>query len=93
MVPPPCQLACNLNFASQSMIAMLVSDAVQEGTAMREITPQSEDRADDPDWQTNFAALKESLRSKRDSNDRVGVITEDDKYGNETTPLDGLRRF
>jgi antitoxin (DNA-binding transcriptional repressor) of toxin-antitoxin stability system len=47
------------------------------------VTPQPHDRASDPDWQASFAALKESLPSKRGSGRRVGTITEDDKYGDD----------
>jgi hypothetical protein len=82
----------DFNFAlPKRIVAMLICDAVQKGNAMREIPPQPEDRANDPEWQANFAALKERLRSKRGSGYGVGIITEDDKYDNDA--LDGLRRF
>jgi len=55
----------------------------KNGRPVAKITPQSEDRANDPEWRANFAALKKSLRSKRGSGFRVGTITEDDKYGND----------
>lgn len=54
----------------------------KNGRPVAKITPQSEDRTADPEWRTNFAALRESLRSKRGSDYRVGTIAEDDKYGN-----------
>ncbi len=55
----------------------------KNGRPVAKIMPQSGDRTDDPEWQTNFAALKESLRSKRGSGYRVGTIAEDDKYGDD----------
>jgi prevent-host-death family protein len=55
----------------------------KNGKPVARITPQSGDRANDPEWQANFAALKKSLRSKRRSDYRVGTITEDDKYGDD----------
>jgi prevent-host-death family protein len=55
----------------------------KNGRPVAKITPQSEDRADDPEWRANFAALKESLRSKRGSGYRIVTITEDDKYGGD----------
>jgi prevent-host-death family protein len=54
----------------------------KNGRPVAKITPQSGDRTADPEWRTNFAALRESLRSKRGSDYRVGTIAEDDKYGN-----------
>ena len=53
----------------------------KNGRPVAKITPQSADRANDPEWCANFAALRKSLRSKRGSGFRVGTITEDDKYG------------
>jgi prevent-host-death family protein len=55
----------------------------KNGRPVAKITPQSEDRADDPEWRANFAALKKSLRSKRRSGYRVLTITEDDTYGDD----------
>jgi hypothetical protein len=37
----------------------------------------------DPERRSAFAALKKSLRSKPATGDRVGTITEDDKYGDD----------
>jgi antitoxin (DNA-binding transcriptional repressor) of toxin-antitoxin stability system len=45
------------------------------------ITPQTADRASDPERQSAFEALRKSLREKRATGYRVGTITEDDKYG------------
>jgi len=45
--------------------------------------PSTTDRTRDPQWQSAFAALKKSLRSKRATGYRVGTITEDDIYGDE----------
>jgi prevent-host-death family protein len=56
----------------------------KNGKPVAKITPQPEDRTVDPEWRSNFAALKQSLRSKRDSGYRIGTITEDDKYGGDT---------
>ena len=53
----------------------------KNGRPVAKIAPQPEDRACDPEWRANFAALKKSLRSKRATGYRVGTITEDDKYG------------
>ena len=55
----------------------------KNGRPVAKITPQPHDRASDPEWRASFAALKESLRSKRGSGRRVGAITEDDKYGDD----------
>ena len=55
----------------------------KNGRPVAKITPQPQDRADDPEWRANFAALQESLRSKRGSGRRVGTIGEDDKYGDD----------
>jgi hypothetical protein len=44
----------------------------------------NQNRSDDTEWRASFAALKKSLRSKRGSGYRVGTITKDDKYDNET---------
>jgi prevent-host-death family protein len=55
----------------------------KNGRPVAKITPQPADRANDPEWCANFAALKKSLRSKRGSGFRVGTITQDDKYGND----------
>ena len=55
----------------------------KNGRPVAKITPQSADRANDPEWRANFAALKKSLRSKQGSGFRLGTITEDDKYGND----------
>jgi prevent-host-death family protein len=54
----------------------------KNGRPVAKISPQSEDRASDPEWRASFAALRKSLRSKRASGYRVGIVTEDDKYGN-----------
>ncbi len=55
----------------------------KNGKPVAKITPQPGDRTSDPEWRASFAALKKSLRSKRGSSNRVGTITEDDKYGND----------
>jgi prevent-host-death family protein len=55
----------------------------KNGRPVAKIMPQSEDRANDPEWRASFAALKKSLRSKRRSGFLIGTITEDDKYGND----------
>jgi len=52
----------------------------KNGRPVAKITPQPEDRTSDPEWQSHFAALKKSLRSKRRPDYRVGSISEDDKY-------------
>jgi prevent-host-death family protein len=55
----------------------------KNGRPVAKISPQSEDRASDPEWRASFAALEESLRSKRGFGRRVGTIAEDDKYGDD----------
>jgi prevent-host-death family protein len=55
----------------------------KNGRPVAKITPQSQDRASDPEWRASFAALKESLGSKRGSGRLVGTIAEDDKYGDD----------
>lgn len=55
----------------------------KNGTAVAKISPQTADRASDPEWRSAFAALEKSLRSKRATGYRVGTITEDDKYGDD----------
>jgi antitoxin (DNA-binding transcriptional repressor) of toxin-antitoxin stability system len=53
----------------------------KNGTPVAKITLQAVDRTKDPEWRAAFAALKNSLRSKRATGYRVGAIAEDDKYG------------
>jgi len=75
----------NQNF-SQVIAAAECGETIivtKNGRPVAKITPQSEDRTSDPEWRASFAALKKSLRSKRGSSNRVGTITEDDKYGND----------
>lgn len=55
----------------------------KNGTPVAKITPQSADRTKDPQWKAAFKALKKSLQSKRATAYRVGVIREDDLYGND----------
>ncbi len=55
----------------------------KNGKPVAKITAQSQDRAGDPEWRASFAALKESLGSKRGSGRLVGTIAEDDKYGDD----------
>jgi prevent-host-death family protein len=55
----------------------------KNGTPVARISPQPSDPASDPEWQSAFAVLKKSLRSKRATGYRVGAITEDDKYGGD----------
>ncbi len=55
----------------------------KNGTPVARISPQPSDRASDPEWQSAFAVLERSLRSKRATGYRVGAITEDDKYGGD----------
>jgi prevent-host-death family protein len=55
----------------------------KNGRPVAKITPQSQDRGDDPEWRASLAALEESLRSKRDSGRLAGSISEDDKYGDD----------
>jgi prevent-host-death family protein len=53
----------------------------KNGMPVAKITPQVADRTSDPEWRSAFAALKNSLRSKRATGYRVGMITEEDNYG------------
>ena len=55
----------------------------KNGSPVARITPQAADRTSDPEWQSAFAALKKSLRSKRATGYRVGTISEDDLYGDD----------
>jgi antitoxin (DNA-binding transcriptional repressor) of toxin-antitoxin stability system len=55
----------------------------KNGTPVARLTPQTADRADDPEWRAAFVALKKSLRLKPATGYRVGTITEDDKYGGD----------
>jgi prevent-host-death family protein len=55
----------------------------KNGRPVARISPQPEDRAGDPEWRARFAALEESLRMKRGSGRRAGIIDEDDKYGDD----------
>jgi prevent-host-death family protein len=55
----------------------------KNGRPVAKILPHQQDRADDPEWRARFAALEESLRSKRGLGLHVGTITEDDKYGDD----------
>jgi prevent-host-death family protein len=56
----------------------------KNGTPVARIAPQGADRTRDPAWRSTFATLKKSLRAKRARGYRIGTITEDDKYGDET---------
>ena len=53
----------------------------KNGKPVAKIAPQTADRSADPEWRSAFAALKNSLRSKRATGYRVGTIAEDDQYG------------
>jgi hypothetical protein len=44
---------------------------------------QTAGRTRDREWQSAFAALKKSLRLKPATGYRAGMITEDDKYGDD----------
>jgi prevent-host-death family protein len=55
----------------------------KNGTPVAKISPQSSDRSSDPEWQSAYEALKQSLSTKRVTGFRVGTITEDDLYGND----------
>jgi prevent-host-death family protein len=55
----------------------------KNGAPVARVSPQSPDRASDPQWRSAFAALEKSLRSKRATGYRVGPIAEDDKYGGD----------
>lgn len=57
--------------------------ATKNGRPVAKIAPQSQDRGGDPEWRASFAALEESLRSKRGSGRLAGAIAEDDKYGDD----------
>jgi len=75
----------NQNF-SQVIAAVERGETIvvtKNGRPVAKITPQSQDRASDPEWRASFAALRKSLRSKRGSGRRVEAITEDDKYGDD----------
>jgi prevent-host-death family protein len=75
----------NQNF-SQVIAAAEQGETViitKNGTPVAKIMPQSGDRRSDPEWRATFAALKKSLRSKRATGYRVGMITEEDKYGGD----------
>lgn len=51
---------------------------------MREIMSKTVDRTSDPERQKSLEALRKSLREKRATGYRVGRITEDDKYGDDS---------
>ena len=55
----------------------------RNGKPVARISPHATDRTSDRHWQSAFAALEKSLRSKRPIGYRVGQIIEDDKYGGE----------
>jgi prevent-host-death family protein len=55
----------------------------KNGAPVARIMPQPADRTRDPEWQSAFAVLKKSLRSKRATGYRVGTISEDDIYGDD----------
>jgi len=56
----------------------------KNGRPVAKIMPQSQDKASNPERRASFAALKESLRSKR-SGRGFGAIAEDDEYGDDRT--------
>jgi antitoxin (DNA-binding transcriptional repressor) of toxin-antitoxin stability system len=55
----------------------------KNGRPVAKIAPQSQDRGNDSEWRASFAALEESLRSKRGSGRLAGAIAEADKYGDD----------
>jgi prevent-host-death family protein len=57
----------------------------KDGAPVAKISPHAPDRRADPQWRLAFAALEQSLRSKRATGYRVESITEDGKYGGDAT--------
>ncbi len=55
----------------------------KNGAPVAKITPQPSDRSKDPAWRAAYAKLAKSLNEKPATGFRVGVITEDDKYGDD----------
>lgn len=56
----------------------------KNGKPVAKITPQTTDGTSGPDRRTAFIALRKSLRTKQATGYRVGTITEDDKYGDDS---------
>lgn len=57
----------------------------KNGIPVAKISPQSSDRSSDPEWQSAYEALKQSLSTKRVTGFRIGTITEDDLYGDDAS--------
>ena len=53
----------------------------KNGVPVAKISPQPADRRDDPEWRAAYARLLERLQNKPDTGMRVGVLTDEDKYG------------
>ena len=53
----------------------------KNGKPVARIAPQSADRTRDPEWQAAYRALARRLKTKRQTDFRLGKITEADRYG------------
>ena len=53
----------------------------KNGTTIAELRPKAHDKRDDPEWRAAYERMIEMMRATPDTGYRVGVITEDDKYG------------
>ena len=53
----------------------------KNGVPVAKISPQPADPRDDPEWRAGFARMLERLARKPDLGMRVGVLSEEDKYG------------
>jgi prevent-host-death family protein len=74
----------NQNF-SQVIAAAEAGETIiitKNGAPVARITPQAADRSADPAWAGAYAQLAQSLRRSRVSAP-VGVISEDDLYGDD----------
>ena len=53
----------------------------KNGKTVAELRPRSEDRTQDPAWRAAYERMIKNMAEKTDDGYRVGLITEEDKYG------------
>ena len=56
----------------------------KNGRPVAKVSPQPADRTNDPEWVAAYRELVQSLTAEPATGYRVGKITEDDKYGDDS---------
>ena len=54
----------------------------KNGRTVAEVRPRADDPRDDPQWRSAYDRMVKLMEAWPDRGYRVGLITEDDKYGN-----------